>query len=207
VVRFKLDMEDIHTAVAHFYLLKVASTLNYIFLPITLPTALTTTLTDPAQVHLPNIELKIITMAGYVDYVGMANFVRPYLNNFKLTYSLLRAFETVIQTIVQQHDVQQSTAPEDIHDHLKAFVYSLFEVADPLDAPNLRLVQSSAIHIRDRTGEVRKQIRARIWLIRSAMHGDRVGNVLPPLAHYLTLLQPIISKSQQYLRSPITQDY
>jgi hypothetical protein len=200
VVRFKLDMEDIHTAVAHFYLLKVASTLNYIFLPITLPTALTTTLTDPAQVHLPNIELKIITMAGYVDYVGMANFVRPYLNNFKLTYSLLRAFETVIQTILQQHDVQQSTTPEDIHDHLKAFVYSLFEVADPLDAPNLieqarnfdaaellRLVQSSAIHIRDRTGEVRKQIRARIWLIRSAMHGDRVGNVLPPLAHYLTL--------------------
>jgi hypothetical protein len=171
VRRFKLDMGDIHTSTySKLYQRSTTPSKNSTnCLNNHLSRLCSTTLTDPAQVHHPNSELKIITMADYVDYVVMAIFVRPYLNNFKLTYSLLRAFETVIQTIVQQHDVQQSTVPEDIHDHFKASLYPLFEVGGPLNAPSLidqarifdaaellRLVHSSATHVRDRPGHVCK---------------------------------------------------
>jgi hypothetical protein len=130
-------------------------------------------------------------MPEYVDYSDLTDLIRPWVNNFELTWRLLETFAGVVEEISRSptfktvltgaalvrccESRKNVIIPETLRYELTRFPTGRLR----------RLAWNSRDPIQARPGEILKQSRALTWVIRSAMHGDYEGNVLPLLAHCL----------------------
>jgi hypothetical protein len=130
-------------------------------------------------------------MPEYVDYSDLTDLIRPWVNNSELTWRILETFAGAVEEISRSPTFRiiltgaalvrccerrkNGIIPETLRYELMRFPTGRLR----------RLAWKSREHIQARPGEILKQSRAMTWVIRSAMHGDYEGNVLPLLAHCL----------------------
>jgi len=130
-------------------------------------------------------------MSGYIQYVELANILRPFISNLSIIRNILAAFEYVILYLIHQADLAiPVTRDEDITSYCKdTLVYlATMNIAPPgfdvqgalagFDVVQLiQVVIQSAEDLQHVPGETNSPSRVMNWLIRSAMEGDLEGDV------------------------------
>lgn len=126
-------------------------------------------------------------MAEYTNYVTLADLLRPSIPNFEFTWNTLRLLETVIEDILSPPPSVSWADKEARIQHCCSILTPNLPMNTPVGNPFLDfdlpelfdLVEVNRTVLHSPPRRQGRQSRVLTWLIHSAMHGDRVGDILP----------------------------